>query len=228
MTDWRGIPEAYRDQIVTGDARELARALPDESVDLIFTDPPYPREFLPLYGWLAKEAARVLKPGGSCFALAGHYYLPDVIDQMRQHLDWHWACCLYQPTVTNSYRCFPRRVDVYWKPLLWFTKGRYTGPFIMDGFNSTAPDKQHHAWGQSERYVRQFLERQDRSAILLDPFTGGGTVPAVCKQLGRHYVAFEIDAETATLARERVRLTPEPLPGLEMPDPQLDLTEALS
>ena len=47
------------DRIITGDARELAKAIPDESVDLIFTDPPYPREFLPLYGWLAETAARV-------------------------------------------------------------------------------------------------------------------------------------------------------------------------
>ena len=29
------------DTIVTGDARELAAALPDESVDLVLTDPPF-------------------------------------------------------------------------------------------------------------------------------------------------------------------------------------------
>jgi DNA modification methylase len=29
--------------IYTGDARELSRAIPDESVDLIFTDPVYDR-----------------------------------------------------------------------------------------------------------------------------------------------------------------------------------------
>lgn len=51
-------------RIYTGDARELAKAIPDGSIDLIFTDPPYPREFLPLYGWLAETAAQVLKPDG--------------------------------------------------------------------------------------------------------------------------------------------------------------------
>jgi predicted methyltransferase len=36
----------------------------DESSDLIFTDPPYLREHLHLYDWLAREASRMLKPGG--------------------------------------------------------------------------------------------------------------------------------------------------------------------
>ena len=34
--------------IITGDARELAKAIPDESVDLIFTDPVYDRRGLSL------------------------------------------------------------------------------------------------------------------------------------------------------------------------------------
>src|SRR5437762_10705349 len=39
--------------------------LPDASVDLIFTDPPYDRDSVPLYGDMANIAARVLRPGGS-------------------------------------------------------------------------------------------------------------------------------------------------------------------
>jgi len=46
---------------------------------------------------------------------------------------------------------------------------------------------------------------------VVDPFTGGGTVPAVCKMLGRQYLAFEIDPATADTARERVRNTQPPL-----------------
>ena len=47
--------------------------------------------------------------------------------------------------------------------------------------------------------------------IVFDPFTGGGTVPAVCKMLGRRYLAFEIDPEVAQRARDRVRDTQPPL-----------------
>ena len=52
---------------------------------------------------------------------------------------------------------------------------------------------------------------------MADFFTGGGTVPAVCKMLGRNYIAFEIDADTAALARERVANTQLPL---FIPEPQ--------
>lgn len=51
-------------QIITGDARELAKQIPDESVDMVFTDPVY--ENIDDYRWLAETAARVLKPGGAC------------------------------------------------------------------------------------------------------------------------------------------------------------------
>ena len=49
--------------IYCGDARELAKAIPDESVDLIFTDPVYDR--IDDYRWLAECASRVLKSSGT-------------------------------------------------------------------------------------------------------------------------------------------------------------------
>jgi hypothetical protein len=42
--------------------------------------------------------------------------------------------------------------------------------------------------------------------------SNSGTVPAVCKQLNRQYLAFEIDPVTADLARQRVANTQPPLP----------------
>jgi len=54
---------------------------------------------------------------------------------------------------------------------------------------------------------------------VLDPMVGGGTVPAVCKMLNRRYLAFEIDPDTAELARQRVAQTQPPLP-LVIPEQQ--------
>ena len=64
--------------------------------------------------------------------------------------------------------------------------------------------------------------------VVWDPFTGGGVVPAVCKQLGRRYLAFEIDPKTADMARERVRNTQPPLFVPEPEQPQLELDLCLS
>ena len=51
-------------KILLGDFRDRLNALSDGSVDLILTDPPYPKDDLPLYSDLAKHAARLLGPRG--------------------------------------------------------------------------------------------------------------------------------------------------------------------
>ncbi len=58
--------------MLRGDFRELGAAIPDGSVSLIFTDPPYDRASLPLYSDLGAFAARVLRPGGSLITYVGN------------------------------------------------------------------------------------------------------------------------------------------------------------
>ena len=54
-------------QLYQGDFREVGQQIPDQSIDLIFTDPPYMDEdSLDLYRGLAELGNRVLKDGGSC------------------------------------------------------------------------------------------------------------------------------------------------------------------
>jgi adenine-specific DNA-methyltransferase len=75
----------YQDSRVTlfnGDALEALRALPDNSVDAVVTDPPYnmkkaewdkfksPQAFIAWIGELADEWRRVLKPNGSLYCFA--------------------------------------------------------------------------------------------------------------------------------------------------------------
>ena len=63
--------------MIQSDFQEIDRAIiADSSVDLIFTDPPNKREWLPLYEPLGKLASRVLKEGGSLVMSAGHHALP--------------------------------------------------------------------------------------------------------------------------------------------------------
>ena len=76
------LPEGFR--LVHGDCREVCKDIPNNSIDLVLTDPPYDTESIPLYGELAKVAARVLKPGGSLVTYAGTYYLPQILDNLRQ------------------------------------------------------------------------------------------------------------------------------------------------
>lgn len=203
--------------IYTGDARELAKAIPDESVDLIHTDPPYAKEYLCLWPHLAKYASRILKPNGSLIALTGQAYLLDKLNALAQCLDYHWIGWILH---TQKQSIYGWRIVCGGKPLAWFSKGtpKIDYGFWWDTRRPSGPDKRLHKWGQPTDYILpDLLLLTDESSILFDPFCGGGTTPAACVQMNRRYLAFEIDPTTAEIARERVRNTQPPL---FVPEPQ--------
>lgn len=200
-------------QIYTGDARVLAENIPDNSIDLIFTDPPYPKEYLYLYKWLAGEAARILKPGGSCLAYTALISMDQIMTWFSASLNYYWVNCYYNLSVTQVANYWPKKLRIRWKPIIWYVKGeRIASAFVETGLSGAISDKRFHRWGQTAYPALYWIEQlTDTNAIIWEPFTGGGTVPAVCKMLGRNYLAFEIDPDTAELARERVRNTQPPL-----------------
>ena len=69
--------------LIHGNFIKESNQIQDNSLDLIFTDPPYSWDFIPLYGDLARVAFRVLKEGGSLVTFAGHYAIPEILDQIK-------------------------------------------------------------------------------------------------------------------------------------------------
>lgn len=209
--------------IYTGDAMELAKLIPDESVDLIFTDPVY--DDMAAYEWLAEMAARALKPNSACLIWIATPWLSKVLEAMAP-MSYAWT--LIWQKVGPVY---PGKAGMCkYAMCLWMEKGqsktyRKIWDFYQSGAGNFLPIAENgHRWRKSADVLAFWLEAfTQQSAIILDPFTGGGTVPAVCKMLGRHYLAFEIDPDTAELARERVRNTQPPLFVLEPEQLELSL-----
>jgi hypothetical protein len=132
--DARDLPAGTADnaRVITGDFREQGSAIEDGSVDLIFTDPVYHRDAIPLYGDLAQFAARKLVDGGSLICYVGHFAIPDVLPLMTPHLRFWWL--LASVRGGGHDRSLPGKfVCVGWKPLLWFVKGtRRTRTIVRD------------------------------------------------------------------------------------------------
>jgi hypothetical protein len=213
--------------IYTGDARILSEQIPDESVDLIFTDPIYDR--IDDYRWLAETAARVLKPDRACLVWIGIGHMFRVLRAMCCYLTYRWTLDL----VLVGTPLFYGRLGCKTQRCLWFDKGYFLPhKMIFDSTTINAynkPKTNRKLWkdsmrGESKargyktdwgkdvransRYIDAFLVN---GGVGVDFFTGGGTVPAVCKMLGRHWLAFEIDPATADTARERIYNTKVPL-----------------
>ena len=110
--------------LILGDARELAESkIATGSVDLIFTDPPYLKEYLWCYGWLAQEAKRILKPGGFCLAMCGGIYLDKIVEAMSEHLTFFWK---FEVMLTSRAAVWRRPGQVIItgsKPILAYSNG---------------------------------------------------------------------------------------------------------
>jgi len=217
MTWHPDIPLEYRNQIVTGDARELAKLIPDESIDLIFTDPVYDR--IEDYEWLAETAARVLKPDKALLTFYGIGWTEETYAALRKGgRPVSWMLPVLQ--IGQTQRIHPK-VFNHWYGLLW--AGGEPRRTFADVTNSAAARLSgNHRWRKSESpLTKRLLDFTDAHDVVLDLFTGGGSIVAVCKYTIRNYIAFEIDPETADLARERVLNTQPPL---FVPEPeQLDM-----
>lgn len=209
--------------IYTGDARELAKAIPDESVDLIFTDPPYIGDVQYLYEWLGAFAARALREGGSllCFFAIGN--LTCVLPALTPiELQYRWM-------LTATWAGYPMlygRLAVKSQHCLWIEKGHSIPTGCLCDTHHTSQRAESWttylrrrnsgpglaSWGKDYEICRRWLDKlATYEAIVLDPFCGMGSIAVAAKQARRRHLAFEIEPGVAEMARERVRNTQPPL-----------------
>ncbi len=173
----------------------------DNSVSLIFTDPPYHNDKLSLFEDLAKQAARVLKEGGSLMTFVGQTNIPEICDYMRNAgLEFHWPICVLHTGRASTMHSTKTMIE--WKPILWFTKGKYQGDYVRDLVESKPPNKDEHDWAQSTEESDYYIKHLTiENEIVYDPFLGSGTFGVSAKKLKRQFIGCEKDEEHYNNAR---------------------------
>jgi len=184
-------------QLHHGDFQTVTADMPPESVDLIFTDPPYGREWLSLWDDLGLAAARLLKHDGLLVAFTGKLHFPYCMDALAANLTYHWLCSVGYEGAGRT--VFGVRFWGQWRPLLVFRKGevrkhRYAFDFQHQPV-SAAADQSLHPWAQSDfaasYYIGALSEPGD---TVLDPMCGTGTFVRTAAALGRRGIGIEADA----------------------------------
>ncbi|MDE7290583.1 MAG: DNA adenine methylase [Treponemataceae bacterium] len=131
-------------EAICGDAVEVMKTLPEKSIDLIVTDPPYnlnkdygnnkdSLEFTKYLefsrSWL-KEADRLLKPNGTIYVFMGVRYISYIYGILEQELHYFfnsWITWFYTQGIGKTKGFSPRHDDI-----LMFTKSEKDFIFNLD------------------------------------------------------------------------------------------------
>jgi len=225
------IPEKWLNTITCGDCFELLRELPDGSIDLVVTDPPYGIDYQS-----NRRTAREKLPK---FANdASLEWVADWVDEIHRVLkdDTHFYCFTRFDTYPVFYSEIARRFDVK-NCLIWVKNnhgsgdlnGSYAPQYEMIIFGHKG--KRHlngkrdadvmecdnvpsahrfHSTQKPVELLRVLVEKSsDPGDIVLDPFAGTGSTGLACKATSHHdgdghernFVLFELNPEFVSKAR---------------------------
>jgi 16S rRNA G966 N2-methylase RsmD len=195
MADVPADAHGERWRMYVGDFRERIKEIPDASVDLILTDPPYPEEFQHLWTDLAVHAKRVLTPQGILVGLSGKIQLPQVMTRLAEHLNYGWIYS--QPLPGSHSRIMARHTLQAWKPWLAYSNGTWPSGRIdwhPDVLDPSARAKGNYRWQQDPDPARMLIDALcPEGGTVLDPFTGTGSYGVVTIEMGRKFIGIEAD-----------------------------------
>lgn len=181
-------------QLRQGDAREELAGVPESSVQLVLTDPPYGDQAEDLYRWLADWSARVLIPGGSLIVYTGQSRLDRDIGIFGRHLRYWWLLSMMH---TRAQRLPGKFVMAEFKPVLWYVKEYRRGKTLVnDVLRSPVPDKDSPRWAQGEAGVGLLIEHlTEPGERIVDPFAGTGEWGRIAANMGRRWLGVDVAEE---------------------------------
>lgn len=186
-----------------GDFREVGKQISDGSVNAVFTDPPWGKDWLPYWDDLGRLAKRVLVDGGFLFTYCGKLYLPQVLSDISKHLEFYWPfAAIFDKTFLTQGRHVWSGYNMivsFFKPPL-----QESPNWVKDVVESTR-EKDFHKCQQSEAPFSYLIETFTRPGdLILDPCAGGGTTLVVCKKLRRNCIAIELKEEAVQIIKGRL------------------------
>ena len=143
-----------------------------------------------LYLFCDSETAFVVKPMGEAAGLTFHK--PLIWDKITIGMGYHYRCT-YEMVLFFSAPGGKRRLnDLGISDVLRAKR-------VRNGYPTEKP----------ESLVRTLIEQSSHTGdLVLDPFCGGGTVPAAAKRTGRQYLALDIQESAVEYTRARIARTP--------------------
>lgn len=221
-------------ELILGDCLEKMKDIPDNSVDIVFTSPPYnlgnshhtgnyrhkeydddmpESEYQEWQKDVLNECYRVLKDTGSMF-----YNHKNRIKKGIQITPYEWILkskfIIKQELVWftrsqnfDKIRFYPMTERVY-----WLAKSPNTKLYNIINHHDLFSKEEWKTVGSKGAFKRAFPEKMVEdiiscfpdSKIVLDPFAGSGTVAIACINVGKNYICIEKDPKHFEIMENRI------------------------
>lgn len=220
-------------KLLQGDCLELMKDIPDGSIDLIITSPPYNignmKSNTIQYGTYAgnnmkeddyqkwqvnflNESYRILKDSGSMFynhkvrikkGLALHPL--EFVLKSNFLLKQEIVWDMGKSANCDKIRFFPFSERIY-----WLVKNHKTKLYNIDNLSDVwrcVPTHKRKDTGHIAVMPQEIVVNilnNIQGDVVLDPFMGSGTTGIACKNLNRNFIGMELDETYFNIAKERI------------------------
>lgn len=214
--------ESGINHVWNADCLEALKLIPDKSIDLVVTDPPYgvnyegghnknKREKLVndekpvVYGQLFNQIHRLLKDGsGGAYV----FYATSCEHEVFKNIPLKYQCLIWNKT-NATFASFNARYHHVYEPFLYLTNGSPTkwngGTQQRSIWNFKKSNTMLHPTQKPIDLInKMILNSSNEDEIVLDPFLGSGTTAVAAKHLGRKFIGIEISKKYCEIAEKRL------------------------
>ncbi len=213
MDTWNQLPI---DRILSGDCTELLQHVPQASIDLVVTDPPYLVRYRDRSGrtvhnddradWVSpafREIHRVLKPNTLCVSFYGWSHVETFMSAWKQagfhpvgHIVWQ-----------KNYASRRGFLEARHEQAYLLAKGYPRRPerALPDVQPWTYSGNRHHPTQKAVEVIKPLIEAfSNPGELVLDPFLGSGTTALAAQRSERRYLGIEKDPSLCAVAEDRL------------------------
>lgn len=207
-----------------GDCLELMKELPDNSIDLVITDPPYG---IGIAEWdifepkILEECLRVLKPGHAIFMYFSqrriayvqpifekYFNLKNIIVERKKNM----VCTTWDKNT----------LQIQWEPIFFgmkegdvyieVNKRKFVIGLHGDYIEATVPQSNFNGLSKKEHKCQKDIDvfktlirlQSNECDLVLDPYLGSGTTLRACRETNRNGTGFEINPDYEPIIRKRL------------------------
>ena len=224
------IPQEWINSIIQEDCIKGMKKLPESSIDLIVTSPPYNigidyggyddnKDFEKYQDFLEDsfmEMFRVIKEKGLVAINVGNqrnsglpHYIFNILKKCGFHIikEIFWYKGLYYIQGETIFVCSKSGEynKCYGKDDGFYASGQFSTVWEMRYKDGQSKSKLgHNAFFVKQLPINFIKINTKEGDMVLDPFMGSGTVALACKELNRNYLGFEISSEYIKISQKRL------------------------